>query len=138
MFLFLKASRLSVNVTTTINPRGSSTTITKIRHQHVTYESNTSTIGKNIFIFHMQIVYGYTFTSSYQEGRAVIPLPCITPPHVCACSKLGPGFPTSYVVVFLMFNDLWREMVVRFIDIDGMVGHLYLSFHVETTNFTNI
>jgi hypothetical protein len=56
----------------------------------------------------------------------------------CACPKPGRGFPTSYFVIFLMFNDLWREMVVRFIDIDGMVGHLYLSFHVETTNFTNI
>jgi hypothetical protein len=40
--------------------------------------------------------------------------------------------------VFLMFNDLWREMAVRFIDIDGMVGHLYLSFHVDKANVTNI
>ena len=56
----------------------------------------------------------------------------------CACPKPGQGFPTSYLVIFLMFNDLWREMVVRLIDIDGMNGHLYLSFHVETTNFINI
>ena len=30
-----------------------------------------------------------------------IPLTGLIPPNVCSCSKLGPGFPTSYVVVFL-------------------------------------
>jgi hypothetical protein len=38
---------------TTIKPRDSSTTIAKIRHQDVTYELNTRTIGKNISIFHI-------------------------------------------------------------------------------------
>jgi hypothetical protein len=41
-----------------MTPRDLSNTITKIRHQHVTYESNNSTIGKNIFTFHMSIVSG--------------------------------------------------------------------------------
>jgi hypothetical protein len=41
------------DVTTTLRPRDSSTTTTNIIHQHMTNESNTSTIGKNIFIFHM-------------------------------------------------------------------------------------
>jgi len=53
LFLFLKASRLSVDIATTIKPRDSSTTIAKIRHQDVTYESNNRTIGKNISIFHI-------------------------------------------------------------------------------------
>ena len=39
--------------------------------------------------------------SCYQEGRVGIPLTGLIPPNVCSCSKLGPGFPTSYVVVFL-------------------------------------
>jgi len=51
--LFPKESRFSIDATTTLKPRDSSNTTTKIKHQHVTYESNTSTIGKNILIFHV-------------------------------------------------------------------------------------
>ena len=39
--------------------------------------------------------------SCYQDGRIWIPLTALTPPHFYACLKPGPGFPTSYVVVFL-------------------------------------
>jgi len=53
LFLFLKESSLSVDVTTTLTPRDMSTIIPNSIHQHVTYESNTSTIGKNVIIFHM-------------------------------------------------------------------------------------
>jgi hypothetical protein len=35
-----------------------------------------------------------------------IPLFCLTLPHFCACPKPGPGFPTSYVMVFFVFNKL--------------------------------
>jgi len=35
-----------------------------------------------------------------KEGWGV-PLSGLTPPHVCACPKPEPGFPSSYVVVFL-------------------------------------
>ena len=35
-----------------------------------------------------------------QEGKVRIPLTGLIPPHFCACLKPGPGFPTSYVVVF--------------------------------------
>jgi len=85
LFLFLKESSLSVDVTTTLQPRDLSTTITKIMHQHVTYKSNTNTIGKNTFVFHMYKVCGYKLTSSYKEKRAVKTLTCLTPTHVCAC-----------------------------------------------------
>jgi hypothetical protein len=27
-------------------------------------------------------------------------------PHFCACPKLEPGFPTSYVVVFFIFDEV--------------------------------
>ena len=30
----------------------------------------------------------------------------LTLPYVCACPKQGPRFPTPYVVVFFMLNDL--------------------------------
>jgi len=53
LFLFLKESSLSVDMATTQKPHDLSITITKIMHHHVTYKSNTSTIGKNIFIFHV-------------------------------------------------------------------------------------
>jgi len=33
-----------------------------------------------------------------------IPLTGLNPPQFCACPKLGPGFPTSYAVVFLVFR----------------------------------
>ena len=32
-----------------------------------------------------------------------------------------PGFPTSYV--FFMFNDLRRDVIVRFVNIAGIIDH---------------
>ena len=37
------------------------------------------------------------------HGRVVIPLTCLTPPRFCVCPKQGPGFPTSYNMVFPFF-----------------------------------
>ena len=45
----------------------------------------------------------------YEEGRVSVPLTSLTPPHLCTCSKLGPVFPTSYVVVFCVFSELKWE-----------------------------
>ena len=36
------------------------------------------------------------------RGRLVVPLTGLTPPHICACSKPGHGFPTSYVMGFFL------------------------------------
>jgi hypothetical protein len=36
--------------------------------------------------------------------------------------KSGPGFPTSYDVGFV-FSELRWEVIVRFVDIDGIVDH---------------
>jgi hypothetical protein len=43
--------------------------------------------------------------SSYQERWVEITLTSLIPPHFCACLKPGPGFPTSYVVVFFVFSE---------------------------------
>jgi hypothetical protein len=53
------------------------------------------------------------------------PLTGLTPPYVCACPKPGPGFPTSYVVVFwgVQWVQLRWEVIVRFIDIGGIDDH---------------
>jgi hypothetical protein len=90
---------------TALKPCDLSSTITKIGHQHVTYKSNTSTIGKNIFVFHMSIVSGYIVTPRYKEGRAGNPSTGFTPQHVCARFNLGPEFPISYVVVCFAFGE---------------------------------
>ena len=61
------------------------------------------------------LVYLYMYCrcrSSYQEGRVGIQLTGLTPPHFCACSKPGPWFPTSYVVVFFVFSELRWEVIV--------------------------
>ena len=50
------------------------------------------------------IVYLYMYCgwrSSYQEGSVGILLTGLIPPHVWACPKPGPVFPTFYVVVFI-------------------------------------
>ena len=51
----------------------------------------------------------YTFYPNYKKGRVGIPLIGVTTPLLCACTKLRPGFPTSYIVLFIMFND-WNHI----------------------------
>jgi hypothetical protein len=51
----------------------------------------------------------------------VIPLIDQTTPHICAFSKPGPRFPTSYVVVFS--NNLRWQVNVRFFEIGGIVDY---------------
>ena len=49
------------------------------------------------------------WVSSYQERTETgIPLTGVTPPHVCACPKPGPGFPMSYVLVFFFVHSELR------------------------------
>ena len=66
-----------------------------------------------------------------------IPLAGLTLPHACAFPKPGPGFPTSYVVVFFVFIELKWEVVVRFVDIGGIIDHHYLHFLfiIRTQNY---
>ena len=41
----------------------------------------------------------------------------LIPPHFYACPNPGPGFLTSYVVVFFVFSELRWEVIVHFADI---------------------
>ena len=57
-----------------------------------------------------------------------IPLIGLTMIHFCACPKPEPGFPTSYFMVFFVFNE-WRwKGIVRFVDIGRIVDHHCLNF----------
>jgi len=47
-----------------------------------------------------------------KRGWVGIPNTGLTLPHFCACPMPGPRIPTSYVVVFFIFNDLRWEMIV--------------------------
>ena len=62
--------------------------------------------------------------------RVGIPLTDLTLPHFCACPKQGPGFQISYVIV----NDFRWEVVIRFVDIGGIVDQqfLFLKFIYRT------
>jgi hypothetical protein len=45
-------------------------------------------------------------------------------PHFCACPKTGPGLTSANVTwSFLVFNNLKRELVVRYVDISGIIDH---------------
>ena len=47
-------------------------------------------------------------------------------PHVCACLKLGPGFPTSYVMVFLC---------VQWVEVRGDCSFCWYWWHCWTSLF---
>ena len=44
-------------------------------------------------------------SSSFQEVGVGISLIGLTSPHICACLKPWPSFPTSYGMVILVFGD---------------------------------
>ena len=55
-----------------------------------------------------------------------IPLSGLNLPHLWACSYPGPGFPSSYAVVFIYVQ--WVKVrVVCFVDIGWIVGHHCLN-----------
>jgi len=56
-----------------------------------------------------------------------IPLASLTPPHLHAYPKRGPGLPTSNVMICFMFNDMRSEVIVHFVDIGGFVYLYYLK-----------
>ena len=64
----------------------------------------------------------FCLRSHYQKGYAMIPLSGLIPSQVCVCPKPGPEFPTSYVLVFVMFDQLKWEIIVGFVDIGEIVG----------------
>ena len=51
-------------------------------------------------------------------------------------SKTGFEFPSVYAVVFYVFNDLRSEVVVRFVDISGIVSpSLFKLFPPHNSSF---
>jgi hypothetical protein len=60
---------------------------------------------------------GPGFSISIVPRQIYVPIP-----------KPGPGFSTSYVVVFFVFSELRREVIVRFVDISGIVDHQCSNF----------
>ena len=51
----------------------------------------------------------------------------LTPPHFSTCPKPAPGFPLENVVFYEFINLKWR-VVVRLVDISGIVGHRWWDF----------
>jgi hypothetical protein len=64
---------------------------------------------------------------SYQEKKVEISFTGLTP-YFCACPKLGPGFPMSYVMVFFAFDEFSWDVgvIVRLVDIGGIDEHHFL------------
>jgi hypothetical protein len=64
----------------------------------------------------------YLFVFSYSASLVI-------PPHFCDYSKSRSGFPSIYLVVFLlsMFNELRWVDIVRFVDIGWIIDHHSLS-----------
>ena len=89
--------------------------------------------GESLQVLLLFVIYlHYQWRTNYQKGMIEIPITCLTPPHFCACPKVGPCYPSIYAEILLfMLNDLRREIVVSFVDIGGIVEHYGLkpSFH---------
>ena len=64
--------------------------------------------SKSVQVFNCCLYMHCQWRSSYQEGRVEIPFTGLTCTHLCTCSKPGPGFPMSYVVVF--FRVQWVKV----------------------------
>lgn len=54
---------------------------------------------------------------------AGIRLKRLTQTPFCSCSKLCHGYPTSYVVVVIVYNDGRSDVFLRFGEIGGIVDH---------------
>ena len=46
--------------------------------------------------------------------------------YLCACPKPGPGFLSSYVMVFFIFSELRWEVILRFVDISFLFIKEYI------------
>jgi hypothetical protein len=52
----------------------------------------------------------------------------LMPPYFCACLTPRPGFPTSYVVIIFMLNDLSWEVIFCFVDFDIVEIFKFFNF----------
>ena len=69
------------------------------------------------------------FKGKIKYYRVAFTLNSLILPCFCACPKPRPGFPMSYVMVFLfVFNGLRWETIVHFVNIGGIVDCHCLNF----------
>ena len=62
--------------------------------------------------------------SIYQEGEGLgDPNDYFNHVTFCSCFKPERRFPSAYVVVIFVFNDLCRDVAICFVDIGGMADH---------------
>ena len=64
--------------------------------------------------------------SNYRKGRGIQLIHLILP-RICTCPKPEPGFPMTYFVLFFVINCMKWEIIGRFVDVGGIVGHYYLN-----------
>ena len=82
-----------------------------------------------IYIQRWEVIVDFVIiTVQIQNWGEGVPLTDLTPPPFCACPKSGPGFTTSYVMVFFVFSELRWEVILHFVDIVGIVNHHCLNF----------
>ena len=69
----------------------------------------------------VQVSYGDRIIKNLRVGTG------LTPPYFCVCPNPEHGLPISYVVDAFVFNNLKGDVIVRFVDIGGVVDHHCLS-----------
>jgi hypothetical protein len=80
---------------------------------------------------HQAIIKGRKHTTSDYCIRLFSSSSFTLPRHIfCASPRSELEFPTSYRVFSFMFNELRWEVVVCFVDIDGIVEHHSLNFRI--------
>jgi hypothetical protein len=62
------------------------------------------------------------------RGRVRIPLTCSILPQFVPVPSQGLDFQHHMSQIFLMFNDLRREVIIHSVDIDGIGDHHGLNF----------
>jgi hypothetical protein len=79
-------------------------------------------------VFFIVCLYMYCrWRPSYVAGVVMLRLNGLTPPYFCVGPHTGRGFPTSYVVVLFVLSDIRSEVIVRVVDIGGIVAHYCLN-----------
>ena len=74
------------------------------------------------------IIVKYVLPLEIQSSRGEFPLTSFTLPHFCVFPKLGLDFQRHMPWSFFVFRELRWEVIVRFVDIGGLVDHHCLNF----------
>ena len=78
---------------------------TKYQNQSIYFRDSKWSGSEYVHYFYRLFILSCRWRFSCQEERSGIPLISVTPPHLCACSKLGLEFPTSYGMFFCVFSE---------------------------------